>query len=177
VAHGGGIFTTRSVAKTDPAWAALETINRDVLTTFGIVRGVAHTEFIRSADDGRILFLETAARVGGAFIVDLVEAETGLNLWREWAKLEVAGEEGHYTVPAVQDRFAALLLTLARQDAPDTSAYTDPEIVFRVTKPNHAGLIVASQDQARVEALLRDYSERFARDFYAFAPAPERPPD
>ena len=164
-------------ARTDPAWAALETINRDVLTTFGIVRGVAHTEFIRSAADGRFLFLETSARVGGAFIVDLVEAETGLNLWREWAKLEMAGEEGHYTVPAVQNRSAALLLTLARQDAPDTSAYADPEIVFRVTKPNHAGLIVASQDQARVEELLRDYSERFATDFYAFAPAPERPPD
>ena len=148
-----------------------------MLTTFGIVRGVAHTEFIRSAADGRFLFLETSARVGGAFIVDLVEAETGLNLWREWAKLEIAGEEGHYDVPPAQDRFAGLVLTLARQEAPDTSAYTDPEIVFRVTKPNHAGLIVASQDRARVDALLRDYAERFARDFYAFAPAPERPPD
>ena len=176
VAHGGGIFATRSVARTDPAWAALEKVNRDVLTTFGIVRGVAHTEFIRSAADGRFLFLETSARVGGAFIVDLVEAETGLNLWREWARLEVAGEEGQYEVPAVQDRFAGLLLTLARQEMPDTSAYTDPEIVFRVTKPNHAGLIVASTDQARVETLLHDYSERFAGDFYAFAPAPDRPP-
>jgi biotin carboxylase len=177
VAHGGGIFTTQSVARTDPAWSALEKINRDVLTTFGIVRGVTHTEFIRSAADGRFLFLETSARVGGAFIVDLVEAETGLNLWREWAKLEIAGEEGRYQVPPVQDRYAGLLLTLARQESPDTSDYSDPEVVFRVTKPNHAGLIVASHDQARVEALLRDYSDRFARDFFASAPAPERPPD
>jgi biotin carboxylase len=176
VAHGGGIFTTTSVARHDPAWAALERINRDVLATFGIVRGVTHTEFIRSAGDGRFLFLETSARVGGAFIVDLVEAESGLNLWREWAKLEIAGEDGTYRVPQAGDRYAGLVLTLAKQERPDLSGYTDPEIVFRVKKPNHAGLIVASPDEARVQALLADYAARFQRDFFAFVPAPERPP-
>ncbi|MCX6553269.1 MAG: ATPase [Acidobacteria bacterium] len=169
VAHGGGVFTTTSVAKADPAWAALEKINRDVLRTFGIARGVTHTEFIRSAADGRFLFLETSARVGGAFIVDLVEAETGVNLWREWAGLEIAGEEGDYACPAAQDRYAGLVLTLARQASPDTSAYTDPEIVFRVNKPNHAGLIVASSDRDRVDALVKDYAARFMQDFNAFA--------
>jgi len=177
VAHGGGIFTTTSVPTHDPAWAALERINRDVLTTFGIVRGVTHTEFIRSAADGRFLFLETSARVGGAFIVDLVEAESGLNLWREWAKLEIAGEDGTYRVPRAAERSAGLVLTLAKQEWPDLSGYTDPEIVYRVTKANHAGLIVASDDQARVAALLEEYSRRFQQDFFAFAPAPERPPD
>ena len=176
VAHGGGIFTTTSVPKHDPAWAALERINRDVLTTFGLVRGVTHTEFIRSAADGRFLFLETSARVGGAFIVDLVEAESGLNLWREWAKLEIAGEEGAYRVPQVADRYAGLVLTLAKQERPDLSGYTDPEIVFRVPKANHAGLIVASPDESRVRALLDQYSVRFQQDFYAFVPAPDRPP-
>jgi len=176
VAHGGGIFTTTSVAKHDAAWTALERINRDVLATFGIVRGVTHTEFIRSEADGRFLFLETSARVGGAFIVDLVEAESGLNLWREWAKLEIAGEDGSYRVPAVADRYAGLVLTLAKQQWPDVSGYTDPEIVYRVKKANHAGLIVASADEARVRALLEEYAARFQRDFYAFVPAPERPP-
>ena len=176
VAHGGGIFTTTSVAKHDAAWTALERINRDVLATFGIVRGVTHTEFIRSEADGRFLFLETSARVGGAFIVDLVEAESGLNLWREWAKLEIAGEDGTYRVPPVADRYAGLVLTLAKQPWPDLSGYTDPEIVYRVKKANHAGLIVASADEARVRALMAEYAARFQRDFYAFVPAPERPP-
>jgi hypothetical protein len=176
VAHGGGIFTTTSVAKHDPAWAALEKINRDVLTTFGIMRGVTHTEFIRSAADGRFRFLETSARVGGAFIVDLVEAESGLNLWREWAKVEIAGEDGHYEAPPTTERYAGLVLTLAKQEWPDTSAYTDAEIVYRVKKANHAGLIVASADDGRVQSLLGDYAARFAQDFYAYAPAPERPP-
>ncbi len=176
VAHGGGIFTTTTVPKHDPAWAALERINRDVLATFGIVRGVTHTEFIRSAADGRFLFLETSARVGGAFIVDLVEAESGLNLWREWARLEIAGEDGTYRVPQAAERYAGLVLTLAKQESPDLSGYADAEIVYRVRKANHAGLIVASSDEARVRELVDQYSRRFQQDFYAFVPAPERPP-
>ena len=176
VAHGGGIFTTTTVPKHDPAWAALERINRDVLATFGIVRGVTHTEFIRSAADGLFLFLETSARVGGAFIVDLVEAESGLNLWREWARLEIAGEDGTYRVPQAAERYAGLVLTLAKQEWPDLSGYADAEIVYRVRKANHAGLIVASSDEARVRELLDQYSRRFQQDFYAFVPAPERPP-
>ena len=43
-----------------------------------------------AAHDGELYFLETSARVGGAYIVDVVEAATGLNLWREWAKIEIA---------------------------------------------------------------------------------------
>jgi biotin carboxylase len=155
---------------------ALIRLNRDVMATFGLLRGVAHTEFIRSELTGRFLFLETSARVGGAYIVDLVEAGTGLNLWREWAKLEVEGEDGHYTVPPHDDRFAGLVLTLARQAWPDTSAYADTEVVYRVKKENHAGLIVASADSHRIETLLDDYARRFADDFMASAPAPEKPP-
>jgi biotin carboxylase len=176
VAHGGGVFMTRSVPEDSEAWKALAKLNRDVMTTFGLMRGVAHTEFIRSAETGRFLFLETSARVGGAYIVDLVEAETGLNLWREWATLELEGEDGHYVRPPHQDRFAGLVLTLARQQWPDTSAYADPEIVVRIHKEHHAGLIVASPDAGRVDTLLDEYARRFSEDFFAFAPAPEKPP-
>jgi hypothetical protein len=178
VAHEGGLFTTRSVASDSPEWDALATLARDVVQAFGLVRGVTHAEFIRTRADGRWLFLETSARVGGAFIVDVVEAESGLNLWREWARIEVAGEDGSYA-PKVSrpSRAAGLVLTLARQERPDTSAYTDAEIVQRIDKRHHAGLIVASEDPARVDALLEQYAERFAADFFATAPVPDAPPD
>ena len=136
---------------------------------------MAHTEFIRSAEDGRWYFLETSARVGGAYIVDVVEAATGINLWREWAKIEIAGEDPPYHLPNVRDTYAGLALTLARQEQPDTSGYTDPEIVLRVQKKHHAGLIVRSEDPKRVDELLDSYTGRFMEDFYAFEPAPERP--
>ena len=75
----------------------------------------------------------------------------------------------------MKERYAGLALTLARQERPDTSGYTDPEIVFRVAKKNHAGLIVVSSDPRRVDELLDDYTGRFLQDFYASAPAPDSP--
>jgi biotin carboxylase len=175
VAHHGGIFVTRTMD-----WDADETqdllrFNRALLSTLGFVRGVSHTEFIRGRHDGRFYFLETSARVGGAHIVDVVEAATGLNLWTEWARIEIAGEDGTYSLPPHRRDHAGIVLSLARQEAPDTSAYTDPEIVLRIVKSHHAGLIVASPDRERVEALLDEYGRRFMSDFYATAPLPDKP--
>ena len=176
VAHDAGIFVTRTLAPDDPNSVALADLNARVLQSFGLVRGVSHTEFIR-AHDGSWNFLETSARVGGAFIVDVVEAATGVNLWREWARIEIAGEHGTYETPARHDRCGGIVLSLARQETPDLSAYTDPEIISRVRKTHHAGLIVASPDGNRVVELLRAYTERFYVDFHASAPPPERPTD
>jgi hypothetical protein len=55
------------------------------------------------------------------------------------------------------------------------SAYVDPEIRVRIRKHHHAGLIVASPDPGRIEALIDDYAQRFLVDFFATAPPPERP--
>jgi biotin carboxylase len=174
VAHHGGIFVTRTLPPS-PLKLDLVRLNERVLDALHFVRGVTHTEFIRSAQDGRLYFLETAARVGGAHIVEVVEAATGVNLWAEWARLEIAGEDGTYQPPRHAERFAGLALSLARQEQPDTSAYQDPEIVYRVAKTHHVGLVVASDDYDRVQALLDDYSRRFTSDFYATAPLPDRP--
>jgi hypothetical protein len=175
VAHEGGIFVTRTLGDDEIA-ASLKATNARLLDAFGLLRGVSHTEFIR-AEDGRILFLETSARVGGAYIVDVVEAATGVNLWREWAKIEIAGEHRAYDPPAARRDFAGIVLSLARQEWPDMSAYADPEIVMRVNKRHHAGLIVASPDEARVRQLVESYPARFYADFHASAPPPARAVD
>jgi len=174
VAHGGGVFLTRTVARDSPEAQALEALNRDLLHTLGLVRGVTHTEFIQGAD-GRFYFLETAARVGGANIAEVVEAATGVNLWREWARIEVAGEHGGYEVPEHRDDYAGIVISLARQEWPDTSGYNDPEIVFRLDKRHHVGLLVSSRDPYRVEELLRSYTLRFLEDFSATLPSPDKP--
>lgn len=174
VAHEGGIFVTRTLPKDDPAVRPLLDLNSRVLESFGLVRGASHTEFIH-AQDGTWNFLETSARVGGAFIVDVAEAASGLNLWREWARVEIAGETGTYEAQPLRDQCAGIVLSLARQELPDMSAYTDPEIVTRIRKRHHAGLIVASSSAARVAELLDSYVQRFYTDFHASAPPPERP--
>ncbi|MBI2833179.1 MAG: ATPase [Acidobacteria bacterium] len=175
VAHHGGVFITRTLGREEPDARALPALNRDVLRTLGFVRGVTHTEYIKGRDDGRFYFLETAARVGGANIVEVIEAATGVNLWAEWAKVEVRGEAGGYRPPPAREDYAGIIMSLARQQQPDTSAYTDPEIVRRTFKHHHAGMIVASSDPARVQQLLDEYSRRFYDDFFATAPLPSRP--
>jgi phosphoribosylaminoimidazole carboxylase (NCAIR synthetase) len=175
VYHGGGLFATRTLPRASLEASSLRDLNGAVARTLGMVRGVLHTEFIHSEADGRFYFLETAARVGGANIVEMVEAATGVNLWREWARLEVADvRRGQYAPPEPRRDYGGLLISLARQEWPDTSAYADPEIVWRLSKHHHAGLLVASPDPERVEALLTEYSSRFRADFHASMPAREQ---
>lgn len=171
----GGIFTTRKLARDSDDARELDSINRQVIDTLGLVRGVTHTEFIKSRRDGCFYFLETAARVGGANIAETVEAATGLNLWAEWAKIEMAGEGGSYELPPHRDDYAGVIISLARQEHPDTSAYDDPEIVYRLNKLHHAGLVVASSDPQRIEYLLETYSRRFYEDFYTTEPPLDKP--
>jgi hypothetical protein len=173
VAHKGGTFTTRTLPHDTGDAQTLLALNREVITCLGLVRGVTHTEFIRSHEGDLFYFLETASRVGGANIADLVEAASGLNLWAEWACIELCASRSPYKLPERRDVNAGLIISLAGQQHPDTSAYDDPEIVWRLDKNYHAGLIVASPDPARVEALLEDYSHRFYNDFSITLPAPE----
>jgi biotin carboxylase len=137
-----------------------------------MLRGVNHVEFIKRSSDGKFFMLEASARVGGAHIAEMVEAATGVNLWEEWANLEVDHARGQtYRLPATRQEYAGVALTLARQEQPDLSAYDDPEIVYRAPEKQHAGLVVRSREHARVQALLESYQERFARDFTATLPA------
>jgi biotin carboxylase len=174
VSHEGGVFTTSTVPRGSTDERALLAINAEVLKAKGLVRGVSHTEFIKGREDGRFYFLETSARVGGANIVELVEAANGINLWREWAKIEIAQGERDYQLPPLRHDYAGLIVSLARQKRPDMSAYTDQEIVWRLNKRYHAGLIVMSPDSSRIASLLEEYTERFYRDFFATQPLPER---
>jgi biotin carboxylase len=175
VAHEGGVFTSHTLDYDSEEYAELTRLNAELLRALGMERGAAHAEFIRGASDGEFYFLEVAARVGGAFIAETLEAASGHNLWREWARVEVAHARGE-TVGDVDARreYGGIALSLAKQEHPDTSAYDDPEIVFRAEKPYHVGLVVRSPDLARVRELLDSYAERFAQDFSAYAPPPDR---
>lgn len=176
VAHGGGIFTTRTLERGSEDDRALRTLNEKVLEKLNLLRGVSHTEFIKSREDGRFYLLETSARVGGAHIADLVEASSGVNLWEEWANLEIDHREKRpYTLPPLREEYGGIAMTLARQDVPDLSAYSDPEIVFRSPEKHHVGLVVRSKDPARVNDLVESYRQRFVRDYMAQLPAAERP--
>ena len=173
--HHGGVFTTRTLPREALETKELLEINRRLLDGLGLVRGVTHAEFLKSHADGKFYFIEVAARVGGAYISNVIETATGINLWREWARLEVGAGKQPYELPASRRDYAAVILSLARQEHPDTSAYSDPEITYRVTKYHHAGFILKSQSHERIQRLLDSYAGRFQSDFVATQPVPEKP--
>ena len=174
VAHGG-VFTTFTVPRGGEDDTALRAVNRDLIGALGLLRGVSHAEFIRAHADGQFYFLECAARVGGAYINEMVETATGINLWREWARIEVAGGDGSYRLPPIREEYAGVILSLAKQEDPDTSTYNDPEVFLRIKKHHHAGLVMKSSEPHRIPALLENYAQRFAQDFMAVEPPRDKP--
>jgi biotin carboxylase len=174
VAHGGGAYISQTIPHDSREKRKLLEINRRLIKAMRMQTGATHAEFIQSEADGDFYFLEIAARVGGAYIADVLEAASGINLWREWAHMEVRNSAARIKLRPRKEH-AGIILSLARQEFPDTSAYDDPEIVYRAKKRHHAGLIVRSKSHERVTELLNDYGRRFAEDFIAVLPPLERP--
>lgn len=176
VYHGGGLFSSRTLERDSELSRSLLDLGERVAAAFELSEGALHTEVIRGAG-GELFFLETAKRVGGASISDMVEASTGVNLWREWARLEVAAAGGPpYRAPEPRARYGGVLITLARQEWPDLSSYDDPEVALRLRKRHHAGVVLGSEDPARIQALLDAYARRFAEEFHTSLPAADQTP-
>lgn len=176
VAHGGGIFRSATVPFGTPEQHALETLSVDVLNAFGLRHSASHTEVIRSADDGHYYFLETSCRVGGAHLADMIEASSGVNLWKEWAKIEIAEALGQpYQLPRVRKEYAGIIISLSRHQWPDMSPFDDPEVVWALEEEYHVGCIVQSPRRERVIELLDKYAEIVQRDYHASAPPSKSP--
>jgi biotin carboxylase len=174
ITHGGGVFTTALVDHTCEEKRELLEINRKLIEAFPLKQGVTHAEFLQSSETGKFHLLEVACRVGGAYIADALDAASNINLWREWANLELSNAENPYQMPETREDYAGVVLSLANQEYPDTSAYTEEEICYRIKKAHHVGFVVKSPDRNRVQTLLDEYSVRFIQDFTVVAPPRER---
>jgi len=99
-----------------------------------------------------------------------------VNPWVEWARIEMASLMGlHYHLPKLKGEYAGSVICLAKQEEPDLGGYSDPEVVLRLKKHHHAGLIVESPSAERVEALLEQYGARFLEEFCTSQPVPDKP--
>ncbi|WP_234736522.1 ATP-grasp domain-containing protein [Tellurirhabdus bombi] len=176
VAHGGGVFRTGVLPFDDPDTVALTELNNQLMNAFGMQYSASHSEYIKGDHDGQYYFLETSSRVGGAHIAEMVEASSGINLWREWARLETAVALGQpYVAPEDKGLYAGLIVSLARQQWPDMSGFADPEVWWKINKEYHVGAIVQSPSRERILALLDEYMHRIYNNFHASAPVPDKP--
>ena len=175
VAHGGGIFRSATCKLGDKVEKALSKMNAEVMKAFGMKYGASHTEFIASKETGELFFLETSSRVGGANLAEMVAFASGINLWSEWAKIESDQLKNEtYVLPKIIDKYAGIVVSLSRYEYPDTSNFTDKEIVWRMHKQWHIGFIVVSDSSERILELLDKYTQRIASEFHASLPAPDK---
>ena len=170
ISQGGGIFRSATIPYNNTDDQAIKKVNEAVMKAFGMKHGATHTEFIKCNEDGKIYFLETSSRVGGAHLAEMVEAASAINLWGEWAKIEDAlVRQQMYKIPPPLNQFAGIVLTLSKFEHPDLSGFNDSEVCFRVPLEYHAGLIVKSEKHERIRELLDDYAERLMKDFATVA--------
>ncbi len=176
VAHGGGIFRSITCTFGSEDDRILQEMNEAVMKAFGMNYSASHTEFIKCKEDGKFYFLETASRVGGAHLAEMVEMSSGINLWGEWARIEAAmAANQKYKLPKVNKLYSGIVVSLSRHQWPDMSSFNDSEIVWRLNKEYHIGLIVKSKSEARIMELLDLYAQRIQQDFHASAPVPDKP--
>ena len=170
ISQGGGIFRTANIQYDSEDDTAIKAINEQVIKGFGLKHGATHSEYIKCTDNGKIYFLETSSRVGGAHIAEMVAAASNINLWKEWAAIENSLIKGtKYKLPKVKKEYAGIVLTLSKFEHPDLSSFSDAEVCFRVPLDYHAGLIVKSVSSERVLELLDNYAERLVKDFATVA--------
>lgn len=154
-AQQASLFTAWTVDSAGSDRNELTALNRALAPAFGMVRGLTHARFLRSYSDDRYYFLEAGARIGGVYLEQLVEVATGVNLWREWAKLEVANlREIPYAAPESLGKYAGSVICLSQQRAPNLDAIVDPAIATRMYRDRIAGLIVKAASSERIEGLL-----------------------
>lgn len=176
VAHEGRVFTSKTLKREDDKTKKILELNKKMLSALGLKQGISHSEFIE-AENGELYFLETSARVGGANLSTLVEAASGINLWREWAKMEVLRGTGDYKLPEVKEDNAAIITSLSKQQHPDLKSFNDEEVYWKLSKDYHAGIVIRSSSENRIKELLKNYTQRFYNDFFTSAEMGETPHD
>ena len=177
VAHGGGIFRSVTVEFGSIDQQALSLINHQVMKAFGMKFSASHTEVIKCHEDGNYYFLETASRVGGAHLAEMVEASSGINIWKEWAKIETAvAEKKPYILPKIEKKYSGILISLSSHQWPNMDVFDDKEISWKMNEEYHVGLIVKADSRERVIELLDKYAKMvFDLGLHASAPAPDKP--
>lgn len=175
--NGGGIFQSQSVADFDGVHDDLLKQNEAVIKAMGLPYGVTHAEFIQSEADGKLYFLELAARPGGAHIDHLVRAQSGIDLWQEWARVQIAqvqSKKYKLKVPK-KTKHGGILLCLSRQAEPDLGLFPDSEVFWKMGEDYHVGVVIRSDNYDRVTELMSEYQQRIEDDVLAVRPPTAKP--
>jgi len=143
VVQNGGIFTSATVEVGSSTEQELLRLNAKVVQSMGLKYGVMNTEFIKSHQDGRYYFIKSSGKVGGNYLAELVEASTGLNLWREWAKIEMSeADDIDYNCPEYVKHPAMVIRVPAKNPPALSNEMQHAAIVWRQVSHNHVTVVI-----------------------------------
>lgn len=167
------VWTSHTLDRSSREWIELTALNAGLAPSLGMVRGVTHTRYLRG-QDGRFYFLEIAAGVVGTFTAQVVEAASGVNLWREWARLEVCHLRNESYVPAESyETYAGCVVSPSRSES-ELTGFHAPEIAGRLKNGAHSGLLVRDGNPSRVSELVDQFGSELARRLAAPARAEQQ---
>ena len=176
ISHDGGVFRTKTLGRYSDEFKILEKENARILKSFGLINGVSHTEFIRGKEDGKWYFLETSSRVGGANIHDLVEASTGINLWREWARIENALLKNlSYEIGKPTGFAAGLIIALAKDKLPDCEKFKCEEVYKFIVLDYHVGIVYKSESKEKIAEKLDETAMIITKEYLNVLPPRGKP--
>ena len=176
ISHEGGVFRTKTLPLYSEEYRALEKANSNILKSFGLVNGVSHTEFIRSKENGKWYFLETSSRVGGAHIPDLVEASTGINLWREWARIEDALlKNTKYEIRKSTGFAAGLIVALGKEKVPNYEKFHCDEVEKFLQLDYHIGIVYKSDSKEKIQKILDEAALIITQEYLNILPPKTKP--
>ena len=176
ISHEGGVFRTKTLPLYSEEYRALEKANSNILKSFGLVNGVSHTEFIRGKENGKWYFLETSSRVGGAHIPDLVEASTGINLWREWARIENALlKNTKYEIGKSTGFAAGLIVALVKEKVPNYEKFHCDELEKFLQLDYHIGIVYKSDSKEKIQEKLDEAALIITQEYLNILPPKTKP--
>ena len=103
-------------------------------------------------------------------VVDLIK-NTGINLWKEWAKLETAILKGEkYEVQETKKFYGGLLVSLAKEEVPDTRPLVCDEVDRFLSKKYHIGIVYKADKPETVISRLNEAADYITREVMQILP-------
>lgn len=176
VSHEGGVFRTRTLASDSEKSQSLTKLNTELLSAFGLVNGTSHSEYIKGVD-GKYYFLETSSRVGGAHISEMIEAARGINIWREWARLETCLiNHTEYSLPNnLKEQFGGLIISLIKDKTPDSADFQCAELDHMIPIDYHVGMVYVADTEQKILDRLEEATSIITQKLLKVLPPKERP--
>ncbi len=160
----GAVTVVRAISRTSREDSELKKLNATLILGLGLLRGISHARFFRTAD-GRFSLLDVIPGAGNSLVAEVFAHTCGIDLWAEWARLEVNALRGQpYVLPPTQNEYAGGILSLSATPA-ELASFNAPEVVHYLQTEQGTGLIVRAKDAATITRLLGEYRANLIRDF------------